>query len=181
MCKSSTSDKTTQVKHATRLHTSTRIPVDDSYVALVGKAVYVFSYYEWTIIYLIQHLRPSEQYVQLYCRGDVSHTSGKVLQKFRNAHENPEHRLPRYLKNGLKQCAEEFKALIDERNALVHAHPTTDVNGEQILCYQSSTTKPIPDMKWTKTDVESFIGKVDVKFQKAKTCYEAVKAIQSGQ
>ncbi|MBU2739378.1 hypothetical protein [Acidithiobacillus concretivorus] len=38
-------------------HSSTRVPVDDSYAALVGKAVYVFAYYEWTIIYVIDYLQ----------------------------------------------------------------------------------------------------------------------------
>ena len=37
------------------LHTSTRVPVDDSYAALVGKAIYVFAYYELTIIFIINY------------------------------------------------------------------------------------------------------------------------------
>ena len=36
----------------------TRVPFDEDYVKLVGTAVYLFSYYEWTIIYMIERLEP---------------------------------------------------------------------------------------------------------------------------
>ncbi len=35
-----------------------RVPFDPNYTALVGTAVYVFAYYEWAVIYLIQQFKP---------------------------------------------------------------------------------------------------------------------------
>ena len=35
---------------------NTRVPFDDDYVKLVGTAVYLFSYYEWAIIYVVERL-----------------------------------------------------------------------------------------------------------------------------
>jgi len=158
------------------LHTSTRIPVDDEYAARIGKAVYVFAYYEWTIIYLTDHLKPSEKFVRKYSRGKENHTSRKVLKAFRKAHEKPEVALSKDVRKMLKECAEDFDDLIDSRNALVHAHPITDVSGEQILSFQSDTDKKVSDMKWTAAEVESFIEKVDVKIQLASACHAAAKA-----
>ena len=34
----------------------TRVPFDEDYVKLLGKAVYLFSYYEWAVIYLVERL-----------------------------------------------------------------------------------------------------------------------------
>lgn len=36
----------------------TRVPFSESYVRLVGTAVYQFSYYEWQIIYIVDELAP---------------------------------------------------------------------------------------------------------------------------
>ena len=37
---------------------NTRVPFNDDYVKLVGTAVYLFSYYEWAIIYIVERLEP---------------------------------------------------------------------------------------------------------------------------
>ena len=38
---------------------NTRVPFDDDYVKLIGTAVYLFSYYEWAIIYVVERLEPA--------------------------------------------------------------------------------------------------------------------------
>lgn len=53
----------------------TCVPHDPQYTALVGTAVYVFAYYEWAIIYLIQQYKP--EFVARYCR-EAPMTSGGV-------------------------------------------------------------------------------------------------------
>ena len=78
------------------LHSTTRVPVDDSYVALVGKAVYVFAYYEWAIIYIIEFLKP----------GFGSHGTD----------------FTRATKQELESFCIEFDRLIVRRNALIHKH-----------------------------------------------------------
>ena len=45
---------------------NTRVPFDDDYVKLVGTAVYLFSYYEWAIIYVVERLQPG--FLPEYCR-----------------------------------------------------------------------------------------------------------------
>ena len=140
------------------LHTSTRVPVDDSYVALVGKAVYVFAYYEWTIIYTIEYLRNG--FVSKYSRG-ASMTSGSVRQELQDTINSPLVSFAKESQAELQACCNDFEKLIVKRNALIHAHPVTDSDGAQILAYQTKVTKPLPDMKWPKTEVESIIHEFD--------------------
>jgi hypothetical protein len=139
-------------------HSSTRVPVDDSYAALVGKAVYVFAYYEWTIIYVIEYLRSG--FVSKYSRGG-SMTSGNVRQELQDTMNSPQVSFAKVSKAELQACCDEFERLIVKRNALIHAHPITDSDGSQILAYQTKITKPLPDMKWPKADVESIIREFD--------------------
>ena len=139
------------------------IPMDDKYVTLLGKAVYSFSYYEWTIIYIINHFNNS--FVSRYCR-EKTLTSGQVLKEFEKATENNND-------TKLLKCKNDFSGLIDERNALIHGHPCTSGNGKQVLNYQSSTEKIIHDLLWDFDKVIDFIYKVD------KAEIEAVRVLDS--
>jgi len=139
-------------------HPSTRVPVDDTYTALIGKAVYVFAYYEWTIIYIINYLRSG--FVSRYSRGDPM-TSAKVRKELQNTINKSLALFAKVSKAELQACCDEFERLIVKRNALIHAHPITDEDGSQILAYQTKVTKPLPDLKWSKTEIESIIGEFD--------------------
>ncbi len=140
------------------LHSSTRVPVDDAYITLVGKAVYIFAYYEWTVIYLIDYLQ--RDFVSKYSR-DNPMTSGVVSKEFHKAINGHITQFTQVLKVDFQNCCAEFDRLIIKRNALIHAHPVTDLDGSQILAYQAKITKPLPDMKWSKTEVESIIREFD--------------------
>ena len=138
---------------------NTRVPFDDDYVKLVGTAVYLFSYYEWAIIYVVERLEPG--FVPEYCRKHRrGMTSGTVFTCFMNAVE-------RYAgdkgveKTELKCCGLTFDHLVQKRNALIHAHPITDDGGAQILNYQASPAKQISDMKWEVASLQEFIHEVD--------------------
>jgi hypothetical protein len=139
-------------------HSSTRVPVDDTYAALVGKAVYIFAYYEWAVIYVIDSLRSG--FVGQYSRGG-SMTSGNVRQTLQETIDNPQTSFSKVSRSELQTCCDEFGALVVKRNALIHAHPITDSDGAQILAYQTTVTKPLPDMKWPKTEVELIIQEFD--------------------
>lgn len=139
-------------------HLTTRVPVDDSYVALVGKAVYIFAYYEWTIIYTIEYLQSG--FVQKYSR-DTSMTSGGVHKELQKTIDSLVTSFANVSKAELQARSNEFEKLIVKRNALIHAHPITDSDGSQILAYQTKITKPLPDMKWPKTEVEAIIQEFD--------------------
>ena len=135
-----------------------RIPFCDDYVKLVGKAVYLFSYYEWVIIYLVERLQPG--FVSKYCRGKKPMTSGTVCRRFRTAlnSDNGSHGMDQAL---LEACYQKFADLIPKRNAFIHAHPITDVDGAQILNYQVNLSQKISDMKWESSKVERFVEEIN--------------------
>ena len=134
-----------------------RVPFDENYVSQIGKAVYLFSYYEWTIIYLVEQLQPG--FVKSYSRGKPM-TSGDVLKAFKKAIKQAP---SDYYGNNTAfwDCFNEFKRLKPKRDALVHAHPITDIDGSQILNYQGEPKKLISDLKWDKGKVCDFIRDVD--------------------
>lgn len=140
------------------LHSTTRVPVDDDYAALVGKAVYVFAYYEWAVIWIIEHFRSG--FVAEYSRGKPL-TSGAVEKRLRSVVEDPATSFTRISKDELKRCVDRFESLVVRRNALIHAHPCTDSDGSQILAYQSAPSKPLPDMKWPVSEVKSVVSEFD--------------------
>lgn len=140
------------------INTTTRIPVNDDYAALVGKAIYLFAYYEWTIIWIIEHLELG--FVGEYSR-EQTMTSGRVKTRFKKAIDDlkPEHEQVSVTE--LMSCFSAFSNLIIKRNALIHAHPCTDDDGSQILVYQTQPSKPLSDMKWPDFEVEKIITEID--------------------
>ena len=135
----------------------TRVPFNKDYVELLGTAVYLFAYYEWTIIYIIERLDPG--FVAEYSR-EKAMTSGGVLNRFKKAlgQDVGGHDADR---SALRSCSDEFAELVLRRNALIHAHPITDIDGSQILNYQSKPSKPISDMKWKNVDIKKLVEKID--------------------
>ena len=99
-------------------------------------------------------------FVSEYCRGK-SMTSGLIRQEFDKAINNPLTSHAKVSKIELQACCAEFEKLIVKRNALIHAHPVTDLDGSQILAYQTAITRPLPDMKWPRTEVEAIIQEFD--------------------
>jgi hypothetical protein len=136
----------------------TRVPHDPKYTALVGTAVYVFSYYEWAIIYLIQQYKSG--FVSRYCRG-APMTSGGVKKELEGILSDQQTNYVHATRTDIEACVLEFARLIDKRNALIHAHPITDQNGSQILNYQARVDHPLPDMKWPVAELEAAISEFD--------------------
>ena len=138
--------------------TSTRVPHDPEYVTLVGTAVYVFAYYEWALIYLIEQFKPG--FVHRYSRGSPM-TSGHVKDELQRILADTETSYIKIDRAELQACVDEFARLITRRNALIHAHPITDGDGSQILSYQTSVGRPLPDMKWPSSEVSTAIAEFD--------------------
>jgi hypothetical protein len=136
----------------------TRVPYDASYTALIGTAVYVFAYYEWAIIYLIQQYKPD--FVGRYCRR-APMTSGAVRKELAAILADQRTRYEVVSRAELQACHDEFARLVDMRNALIHAHPITDQDGSQILNYQARPGGRLPDMKWPIAEVEAAIAAFD--------------------
>ena len=91
------------------LHMTMRAPVDDEYAALVGKAVYVFAYYEWTIIWIVEHLEPG--FVSSYSRGNPM-TSGAVQKRLQDVINNSLTSFAKISRQKLQACYDTFGSLI---------------------------------------------------------------------
>jgi hypothetical protein len=137
---------------------ATRVPFDPSYTALVGTAVYVFAYYEWAVIYLIQQFKPD--FVSRYCRA-APMTSGQVKRELEAILNDAATVYTKVSRAELVACCSRFASLIDKRNALIHAHPITDTDGATILNYQTKVDRPLPDMKWPAASVEQVLQEFD--------------------
>ena len=150
-----------------------RIPFDDEYVRLVGTAIYVFLYYEWRVIYLIETL--SSGFVAQYSRGRPL-PSGRVAEKLKELLDARRDLTVPDL-NELRRCSTDFSALVPLRNALIHAHPITDqADGAQILNYQGRrATHQISDMKWTNEEIETLIRDIATANARAGKLFERLK------
>ena len=137
---------------------ATLVPFDPGYTALVGTAVYVFAYYEWAVIYLIQQFKPG--FVSRYCRGTPM-TSGQVKRELEGILNDASTVYTEVSRAELDAYCNRFASLIDKRNALIHAHPITDTDGSQILNYQAKIDRPLPDMKWPIPSVEQVLQEFD--------------------
>lgn len=135
-----------------------RIPYDSEYTASIGTAIYVFAYYEWAMIYLIQQFKAG--FVGKYCRG-IPMTSGQVKNQLKAILQDPQTAYIAISKSELEACFDEFECLIKKRNALIHAHPITERDGSQILHHQTKMDQALPDMKWPIAEVERVIHEFD--------------------
>jgi hypothetical protein len=110
-----------------------RTPYDLGYVAAIGRAIFIFANYEWTVVHTMEKLRPGFLSKWRFAKNPM--TAGKLGKKFRNAVDEASDLAPPLVSN-LKDAARAFIAFIDERNELVHAHVYSTVNGSQQLIYQ---------------------------------------------
>jgi hypothetical protein len=137
-----------------------RVPFDPHYVARVGAAVYVFAYYEWVVIYLIEQFEPG--FVARYCRGGGRPmTSGAVCGKLESLLSDQATSYTMVSRVELEACCARFSSLVEKRNALIHAHPITYSDGSQVLNYQANVNRPLPDMKWPLAEVETALREFD--------------------
>jgi hypothetical protein len=112
---------------------SFRIPVEDAYCALLGRAIYIFAYYELIVIKIVDHFSPGyvEQYlVSVWTSRAIGETLKGVIQKSDLSDT--------HLRLKLETEAERFLELVDDRNSLLHFHPYSAISGEQeFLEYRS--------------------------------------------
>ena len=148
---------------------SLRVPFDPKYTALVGTAVYVFAYYEWVIIYIVEQFRPG--FVARYSRGKPL-TSGQVRRELEFVLNNATTTYAAVSRAELKACHARFSELIEKRNALIHAHPITDSDGSQILNRQARVDGPLPDMRWSLAAVNDVLVEFDAAAVEAGALYD---------
>jgi hypothetical protein len=109
-----------------------RTPYDSGYVAAIGRAIYIFAIYEWTVAHTMEKLRPGFLGKWRFAKNPM--TAGRLGKKFKNAvGESSDMARPLTLK--LKEAAKTFMEFVDERNELVHAHVYSEPDGRQQLIY----------------------------------------------
>jgi len=110
-----------------------RTPYDSGYVAAIGRAIFIFANYEWTVVHTMERLRPGFLNKWRFAKNPM--TAGRLGKKFKNA-ANEASDLARPFASNLKTAARAFLELADERNELVHAHVYSEPDGRQQLIYQ---------------------------------------------
>lgn len=118
--------------------TKFRIPADDDYTAILGRAIYNFTYYEWVVVWTVEKLQPG--YLNEYTK--KAPTSGVLANKFITVVKGADPRLA--------ACAGTFSKACIMRDQLLHAHPYTAAGGTQQLGYRGRH----PDTQWPLADVE---------------------------
>jgi len=104
---------------------------------------------------LIEYLEPG--FVSEYCR--KKNLTSKIVAKRLESVINKN--LTHSLIDKLRICHSEFFYLAERRNALLHAHPITSKDGEQILNYQGIMSKKHHDILWAKAEITSFLFNID--------------------
>ena len=110
-----------------------RTPCDSGYVAAIGRAIYIFAIYEWTVVHTMEKLRPGFLDKWRFAKNPM--TAGRLGKKFKNAVDESSDLAPP-LTSRLKEAARAFIEFVDERNELVHAHVYSEPDVRQQLIYQ---------------------------------------------
>jgi hypothetical protein len=108
-----------------------RTPYDSGYVAAIGRAIFIFANYEWTVVHTMETLRPGFLNKWRFAKNPM--TAGRLGKKFEkvvNESSDPP------LTSRLKEAARAFMEFVDERNELIHAHVYSEPDGRQQLMYQ---------------------------------------------
>jgi hypothetical protein len=110
-----------------------RTPYDSGYVTAIGRAIFIFANYEWTVVHTMEKLRPGFLNKLRFAKSPM--TAGRLGKKFKNA-VNEASDLAPLLTSRLKEAARALMEFVDERNEFVHAHVYSEQDGSQQLIYQ---------------------------------------------
>ncbi|SFI37681.1 hypothetical protein SAMN04515618_12025 [Collimonas sp. OK307] len=120
------------------------IPFNDQYVRELGVATYIFSYLEWGIVWSIECLEHG--YINMASKG----TAGAIADKFKSVASRSTV-LPANIMVEIQMAADKFKALVTDRNMLIHGNPYTAVTGSQQLLYNGKSGW----REWSITDIQA--------------------------
>ena len=136
-----------------------RVPVEPTYVAVLGLAAYEFASLEWNAVWCCERLEPG-------CIDRIAERTARNIAKYfirlAEANGNAE----------TISAACRFDALVQRRNELLHGKPGTDKDGEQRL-FRSGVA-------WTEDE----IGKVADDFTECSITlnsllYGALRVVES--
>ncbi len=153
--------------------------ITDDYAALLGRAVFVFGYYEWIIIFLVRMLGVSD-FVETYCRGEKPMTSGGVRKMLEGLIKNPSTDFSASPKVRVESVLIEFGRLVEQRNRLIHAHPCYTEEGAHILLFQGPAGRQPSDVQWPPAEIERFITEIESAVPEAHAVYTAFASAPLG-
>lgn len=145
---------------------TSRIPFIDQYVYSLGVVVYMFSYFESTIVDIASCI-DSNFRTAYYRKKPQSYN--RLMKNINSLFEMHE------LSSDLLEIANDFGDAIDDRNRLVHSNPITDKMEDQILNYQSDVAKKISDFKWNRRDIQKFKERLEFSIIKASNLLDKLR------
>ncbi len=137
---------------------ATRIPVDDQYLISLGRATYIFAYYESMIVDLVDRFTPG--FKTDVARSKSNYTAGRIRGKLKELIDSASTDFSRISKGEMQAVHDRFDAFIDRRNSLIHGRPITAHDGSQILAYQGHEGKANPDEQWPAPAIDDFSDEV---------------------
>ncbi len=99
---------------------------DPDYLESLGRAIYRWAQMEWAIVYLTKEIHPEGRAVQR----SATMTAGHIARRLRSALD--ETNVSDAAFSDAKSIANEYEALLQRRNDIVHAQPAT-MSGQQRL------------------------------------------------
>jgi hypothetical protein len=127
-----------------------RIPGDPEYFHALGLAVTAFARLEWDAVWVCEQLQPGylttiEEKWEENRRVQRGKTAGVIAEELRALAGRV---LSVEIRGRLVPLAEEFSALVKQRNGLLHGNPGTGPGGEQMMFRHGSA--------WTLKAVNTF-------------------------
>lgn len=132
------------------LEASNRIPSDPDYLVCLGRATWVWAYYESFVVDLIDRLKPG--FKTEVARSKRNYTAGTIRSELEKLVNSKSTDFTRISKTELVSVHDQLDTLIDRRNSLIHGRPI----GGNILAYQGNVDKPNPDVQWPAAAVDAF-------------------------
>ncbi|WP_437980431.1 hypothetical protein [Sorangium sp. So ce117] len=123
-----------------------RIGSDPAYITAIGQAFYNFTYLEWNIIWLVAKLKSG--YFGEIETANPPKTAGTIRRDLASE-AMASNKIDAPTRAKLVALAKRFDQATRQRNLLLHAHPFTDQDGNQLLGGLSHGTR----QTWTIDDV----------------------------
>ncbi len=115
-----------------------RIPVDDSYLAALGRCLFTFARTEWAAVWCGEKIAPG------FLQAAGNKTAGQIGADFEGLAAS----LPQgSVYTRCLAAAKEFRRLVPLRNGIMHAQPCTAPTGEQRLTRRGNL--------WTIAELET--------------------------
>ena len=139
-----------------------RIPPDPDYFHAIGLAVVAFARLEWNAVWCCYRLQPN--YIETI--ESERKTAGTIAKNLKYLFSRIS---DRDLREKAVPCADEFKALIADRNTLMHGKPGTTSNKEQRLFRHGNGELSIDDVNnFSDRCVTAGIPLVDLLYNELK-------------